>query len=344
MIRRFFLDDLLTKLMAVVLAVVVWIFLNQGVATESEVQTVTTEARLNVLPPRGVAILRVAAADGVGERLDGPGGGLIQVVLRGSRTVLNTARRGIECRHLLTLDTPVSTSEPTTVSSVIRATDFDLPRGIDVVKIDPSRIQVQVAQEAVRLLRIASGPQECLRGSPPPGVQVESISFSPTYVHVRGLRHILDRLNAIPIVPVDISDRTSAFSQHVEIRDEIQGSPVSTDEPIEMSVILRPADEERPLANLHVEILFPDGFARPRDRVRVAEPVAVTAHVRGPSQVVKALVSGRRIRVLADAGQADLGQKSRGECVLRALVEDAEFATQVKVRLEPARAVLEVTE
>jgi hypothetical protein len=270
MIRRFFLDDLLTKLMAVVLAVVVWIFLNQGVATESEIQTVTAEARLNVLPPRGVAILRVAAADGMGERLDGPGGGLIQVVLRGSKTVLSTARARLECRHLLTIDSPVSASEYTTVFSAIRATDFDLPRGIDVVKIDPARIQVQVAQEAVRLLRIASGPQDCLRGNPPPGLQVESVSFSPTYVHVRGLRHILDRLNEIPIVPVDISDRATTFSQLVEIREEIQGTPVSTDETIRMSVTLRPADEERPLQNLRVEILFPDGFARPRDRVRVA--------------------------------------------------------------------------
>jgi YbbR domain-containing protein len=341
MIKRFFLDDLLTKLMAVALAVVVWIFLNQGVATESEITTVTTEARLTVLPPRGVAILRVAAADGKGERLDGTAGSLIQVVLRGTKSVLYTARRGIECRHLLDIPDPLAAGEPTTVQSVLRPTDFDLPRGLEVVKIDPSRIQVQVGQEFVRPLRIDDTVKACLRNVPA-AVQVDRIAFNPTYVHVRGLRHILDRLNTIPIVLVDMGDRTGAFSQHVEIVEEIQGTPVSTNEPIEMTVTLRPADEERAIGDLRVELLFPEGFARPRDKVRVAEPAAVKVVVRGPLKAVEAVVLGRRVRIFADA--AGLGTASRGEVPLRPLLEDSDLAGQVRLRLDPPRAVLEVVE
>ncbi len=343
MIRRLFLDDLLTKAMAVVLAAVVWIFLNQGIASDSETLTVTAEARLTVLPPRGMAILRVTTAEGKEERLDGPGGGLIQVVLRGTKAVLSTARRGLECRHLLEITEDVSAREPTTIASELRPTDFDLPRGIDVVKIDPAHIQILLAQESIRLLRIASSPEECLSGKPPEGTQVDAITFNPTHIHVRGLAHVLNRLNAIPIVPVDISDRKGVFSQHVAIRDEIQGTPVSTNEPIEMTVTLRAIDEEKAVQNLRVDLLFPDAFPKPRDRVRIVEPEAVTAFVRGPARALEMLTASRRIRILADVAAADLALKERGDCALRALVEDPDLAPQVKVRIDPPRAVLEVT-
>mgnify|MGYP000088417718 CR=1 FL=1 len=343
MIRRLVLDDLTTKLMAVVLAAVVWVFLNQGVTNDNETLTVTAEARLTVLAPRGMAILRVTAADGKEERLDGPTGGLIQVILRGTKTILSSARRGIECRHLLKITEDVSASEPTTVTSEIRPTDFDLPRGIDVVKIDPARIQILLAQESVRLLRIASEPAECLSGKPPEGFQVDTISFIPTHVHVRGLAHVLNRLNAIPIVPVDISDRKGMFSQRVSIRDEIQGTPVSTNEPIEMSVSLRPVDGEKTVSNLRIEMIFPDPFPRSKDQVRIAQPVPpeVAAIVRGPARTVELLSASRRIRVLADVAAADLATRDRGESVLRAIVEDPEVASLVKVRLDPPKATLE---
>jgi hypothetical protein len=344
MIRRLFVDDPWTKLMALVLAVVVWILLNRGLATESDPETVTAEAKLRVVPPRDVEILSVTAADAKGDRLD-RSGAFFRLVLRGPRTVLNTLRRRLDCLHTLELKDPVSASEPTTVRSRLRQADFiDLPRGIDIVRIDPEEIEVQVAPFSVRPLRVATEREACLRGSPPAGYQVEQISFNPPRILVRGLRHILDRLNTIPIVPVDVSDRTSSFTQRVQIQDEIQGSRVTTDETIDMTVTIRPADVERSVDGLRVELLFPAAFPRGRDKVRVAEPASVAAVLRGPSRAVEALAASRRIRAVADVAAADLAQKSRGESPLRPIIEDAALSAQVKIEFKPPRATLEIVE
>lgn len=340
MLRALFVDDLSTKLMALGLAVVVWVFLDQQASQEITL----SEVRLTVLPPRGVSILRVTAPDAKDQRLDGPEGGYIRVTLRGSKGLLSAARRGLEGRHRLEDVQGLSSTEVTRIRSTLRPSDFDLPRGIEVTQISPSGIDIEVAQEAVRHLRIADGVQECLQGTPPAGLEVERILFNPTHVRVRGLRHILDRLQAIPIVPVDVSDRTGSFAQRVQLQEKILGTSVTTDEPIEMSVSLRTKEEEGIVPNLPVDLLFHDGAPLRRDRVRVAGTGTVTAHVRGPARAVDALVAARRIRVFADVGGADFANGPRATCVLRVFVDAPDLASLVQVTVDPAQVTVEMAE
>jgi len=345
MIHKLIVQNLANKLLAVGLAIVVWILLNESVVTQEKPDTQTGKARLTVLPPRGVGILKVTTNDEKGEEIGGPTGVPLQVTLRGPRRELqNLIPRGIECRHLLSVElSSLSARETVNVTGTLRSWDFDLPRGIEVVRIEPEEIRVQVAQAYVRPLRIADNPKECLRGNLPAGFQVERVSFEPTFVHVRGLRITLDRLSSIPIVPVEINDRTESFSQQVRIQDEIQGRPVTTDERIVMTVTIRPADVEKPVPNLRVELVFPAAFPLGRDRVHVTEPVVVKAILRGPAQAVEALAMAGRIRVLAEV-PADLAPKAKVDCPLRPFVGEAGLASQVTIRFDPPRAVLEATE
>lgn len=352
MLRALFLHDLPTKLMALGLGVVVWVFLDQLDREASQEVTVTEDLRLTVVPPPRVAVLGVTAPeDPKRERLDGPNGQPIRVTLRGLKGVLGTAVRGLECRHRLDPIENLSDRETLAIRRKLRDSDFDLPRGIKVMDIAPTDIQVEVAQETVRVLRISDNAQDCLRGAPPEGLQIERTSFSPTHVRVRGLRHILDRLNTIPIVPVDLKDlvpadlgnRSGAFSQHVQIQDTLQGTRVTTDEAVVMTVTLRPMDIVRSLADVRVELLFPDAYPHSRDRVRILGAGTVTAHLRGPARAVEGLMASRQVRVLADVGRAEAAAPPRWTCPLRALVDVPEGSPPVQVTLEPALAALEVS-
>jgi hypothetical protein len=335
MLKSLFVNDLSTKLMALGLAVVVWFFLDQ-----QAVQEITlTEVRLTVLAPRGVAVLRVTPAGRKDERLDGPGGGFLRVTLRGEKGLLGSARRGLEGRHILADVKDVSSSAVTVLRSALRPSDFDLPRGIEVTRIDPSDVDIEVAQESARHLRIADDVKDCLTGAPPSGLEVAGIRFNPTHVRVRGLRHVLDHIQAIPIVPVDVSDRTASFAQRVQIQGLALGTPVTTDEPIEMAVTLRPREETRALPGLRVDLLVPEPGGAARDRVRLAGPATVTAHVRGPAAAVEAVATGRRIRVFADAAAAG-SAAGRATCPLRAFIDGPEAAL-VQVTLDPAQATVE---
>lgn len=349
MVRSLFLTDLPTKLMALGMGIIVWIFLDHLDREQAQEASVTEEARLIVLPTSKVAVLRVTAPDDT-ERLDGPNGRPIRVTLRGLKGVLNTAVRGLECRHPLGLIEALPENETKTLVSVLRASDFDLPRGIEVTSISPPEVRVEVALETIRPLRIDDNASECLTGPAPPGLQVERISFSPTHVSVRGLRHILNRLNTIPIVPVDVQglvppelgEQGGTFSQHVQIRDAIQGTPVTTNEAIVMTAVLRPVDAVRTIPDARAELWFPDGFPHPRDRVRVAGPAAVGVRLKGAARMVDALAAGRKVRVLADLGRADLSNPRRIVCPLRAFVDAPEGAPPVQVTLDPAQVILEI--
>jgi hypothetical protein len=344
MIRKIFLSDLPNKVTALALAVVVWILLSQNVTTQEKLDTMPCRAILIVLPPRGVGILKVTAADEKEGELQGPTGIPIQVTLRGPRRVIqNLASRGLECRHPLAISLPISADEPTIITDALRPWDFDLPRGVDVMHIDPQKIKVQVAQEFVRSLRIDDDPKRSLRGPPPAGFQVDRVTFEPTFVHVRGLRHVLEFLHTIPIIPVDIRDRTQSFTQQVWIQREIRGTPVTTDERIQMTVAIRPVDVEQTLSALPVQLVFPPGFSQGRDRVRVAEPQAVVAHLRGPAGAVESLAKFGRIRILAEVPET-LKSKGRTDVSLVPFVGDPEAAASVKIRLDPPRAALEAGE
>lgn len=168
------------KVLAVILAVVVWFFVvnanRSRFGVPAPVEYVGLEPGMVLLgAPREALDVQVEAARWAAARLT-PADVRVRVDLSRAREGDNTLQ--------------------------LSAADVQTPPGVNVLRLSPSTIRVTVAAAATRALRVV--PQ--LRGSPPPGVQVSRVAVEPPTVQVKGPRATIEERAMVETAPVDVTD------------------------------------------------------------------------------------------------------------------------------------------
>jgi uncharacterized protein (TIGR00159 family) len=85
---------------------------------------------------------------------------------------------------------------------VLNAANIELPLGLEVVRISPSTIRLDMEQRVEK--KIAVKPE--IVGSPPDGYQLESVSVSPESVQVNGPVSVLRKIKNLATEPVVLSE------------------------------------------------------------------------------------------------------------------------------------------
>ena len=180
------------KLLAAVLAVVVWFFVVSANRSRfgfaAPVEYVGLEAGMVLIgAPRETVDVQVEAARWAAARL-APTDVRVRVNLSRAREGDNTL--------------PLS------------ADDVQAPAGVNVVRIAPTSVRVSVAIAATRALRVV--PQ--LRGSPPPDVRLGRVVVEPATVQVKGPRTTIEERATVETAPVDVTDLRQSVTRTVGLQ------------------------------------------------------------------------------------------------------------------------------
>jgi len=172
--------DLGTWLLAFLLAVGLWFFVNAGARTSER----TLRVRLDLIHvPSGMAITSTVP-DYVEVRVSGSGLMLSSIDAKSLRTSLDLA--GVR---------------PGVATYTLNAKDFALPRSVEVNRVTPSRISLDID----RLVRRKVPIHLDYRGDPPPGLRVVEVQLLPSEVAVTGPRARVAAINEIETEALDRS-------------------------------------------------------------------------------------------------------------------------------------------
>jgi YbbR domain-containing protein len=180
------------KLLAAVLAVVVWFFVvsanRSRLGFAAPVEYVGLEAGMVLIgAPRETVDVQVEAARWAAARL-APTDLRVRVNLSRAREGDNTL--------------PLS------------AEDVQAPAGVNVVRVAPISVRVSVAAAATRALRVV--PQ--LRGSPPADVRLGRVVVEPATVQVKGPRTTIEERATVETAPVDVTDLRQSVTRTVGLQ------------------------------------------------------------------------------------------------------------------------------
>jgi YbbR domain-containing protein len=97
---------------------------------------------------------------------------------------------------------------------ILRPEDFSLPSGVEVLRVSPSAVQINLVRTAAARVQV----RPVLHGSPAKGYVVENIVFQPPQVQVVGAMRDMDNLDWIWTVPIDVNDKSESFTTNTRLR------------------------------------------------------------------------------------------------------------------------------
>jgi len=119
----------------------------------------------------------------------------IQVRVVGPRSIVNSLS---QTRQTETLD--LAGYKGGRHTFYLGPNSFALPRGVQVIRMQPNPINLTLASTMTRTLPI----KPVLENNPPEGYEVISAQTKPAQVTVKGPHSELDELNSIPTLPIDL--------------------------------------------------------------------------------------------------------------------------------------------
>jgi len=259
-IRDYLRRDGLLLLAALLLAVLVWSYVNDEL---TETRTVTPRFEPEV--PEGLTVARGAPRE-------------VTVVLRGTRRSLNAldaVRLTARCKL---------PARPGPVQVVLRPSDLSLPQGVEIFE-DPPPFELELEYVGSRKVPVRVETA----GQPAPGFAVAGVPFAePAEVEIQGRREAIEGVKQVAIRPIDLTGKTRAFSSDAQL---LAPPDTRTErERVLVFVDIAPVPEIREISGVEVRVLAPSGF---ESRVRV-EPALVAVRLRGAPTLLAGLALNPR--------------------------------------------------
>jgi len=194
LLRVFFLENAVLKIVALVFAIALW-FLVVG-------EKRTEVGFLIPLEFKNLPGDMIIAGEPLHE---------IEVRVLGSKKILANLSP-----VQLTADLDLSTAKEGINNFIISLRDVKVPKGVEVIKINPAslliHIEPQIISKAIRV-------KVKLTGSPARGISIKGISVKPDTVKIFGVQTRLKDMEEIYTVPMDINgirnDKTAAIAIHL---------------------------------------------------------------------------------------------------------------------------------
>jgi YbbR-like protein len=247
------IDRLLSTVVAIGLAVLVWLYARSR----------NQETLDNIPVPVDVTIA-AGQADRYDLEVNGPSH--VPVTFRGPPSCTRALRRMLErgeIRVAATVVVPEERQNDSHFRDTVRidAADVQGPPGVTPTVLEGrNRIPVTLYRVVERRLPV--------RLDPPPDERVTQVTVEPARVRVRGPQDIIDRLRAIPTHPLlmpagadNEGSSDSVAAEGVPLAHEIDGRPIRcTPAAVTVRMAVRPRQKLYELANLPVRFLCPADF------------------------------------------------------------------------------------
>jgi YbbR domain-containing protein len=267
---RMFLDDLPLKLLAMVLALTLFVLVrsDKDAATGAYVKVIYT------LPED-----RVLVSDPVSE---------VRVGLRGPWTRLQRFdERSIE---------PIRIDLSKVTGSELRFDDemIKLPVGLRATSIVPSEVHLVFEPRVV--LKVPVAP--LLEGEPADGYRVARVTAEPATVRVDGAKSAVEAVSRVPTRPLRVSEARGSIKGDVALEAPPPHTRFLDAATVSVTAEIEPAMVERTFASAPVRV---NGLSRLEGSV---DPPAARLILRGPSVLVSR-INGDSLQLAVDASLVD---------------------------------------
>ncbi len=250
-IKRFLLRNLSLRILAVLIAVGLWFFVNAG----------QREAQTNLLVPVEYRSLPTGLII-VNRRPD-----FVNLSISGPRTLLSLLDPG-----RLTVHLDLRGITPGQADLKITPDMFRIPRQTTIDRIVPSQITLDVDQIMTRELPVRLS----INGQVASGLAIGSVDLKPPVVTATGPSHSLRNLDAIDTMPFDVQGASEPVSRYVELADV--GSLIKLSSKWVLATVkLQEVISEREFRDVAVSV-------RNADRKFVVHPPHISVTVRGPQK------------------------------------------------------------
>lgn len=202
----------------------------------------------------------------VGPRVD-----YVDLRVSGPRTLLGRLNS-----KKITLD--LAGVRPGPASFRLGADRLSLPRGVKLMRISPSQIDLEIAQLLKRTVPVRLD----LVGKPPRGYEVKAVEVQPDTVRVSGPASRVEKIEVVMTEPVDIGRVTQSSTQTLDVRGPEEDLVSYNLEQVRARIEVQEVMLTRELHRVKVAIKNTLG------RV-VANPMQVDVTVRGPQRLVETL-------------------------------------------------------
>ncbi|MFZ5450250.1 MAG: YbbR-like domain-containing protein [Thermodesulfobacteriota bacterium] len=170
------------KLLSLLLAVSLW----AAVGTEEPTETTLSMALELVNPPQHMMITSEIPAS-LQVRVMGPG---------------SVVRRLTQSRLVQTID--LAGYKKGRHAIPLGPKNFNLPRGVQVTRVQPNPLMLTLATAMVRTLQI----HPVLEGKPPEGYEITGVRARPSQISIKGPTTEIADLKFLPTIPLDVSQLT----------------------------------------------------------------------------------------------------------------------------------------
>ncbi|MDP3981407.1 MAG: hypothetical protein Q8Q33_08355, partial [Chlamydiota bacterium] len=194
MIKEIFTGNILTKFMALVMAVALWLY-----AINRQTEDVTEVVKLNVSVPEGITVLEQSFEE-------------ITVHLRGPQSIIESVAdmikdRKIQARYVVK-ESPEGIEDQVKQTIPITRALMNLPSAVKLVSVYPDRVDVLLGKLQQKKLKINLQK----KGEPAIGYTIANEFVFPGEVAVIGPLNMLKEAAFINTIPVDISGITNSFA------------------------------------------------------------------------------------------------------------------------------------
>ncbi len=249
-LRRAFTEDIAFKVLAALLAIAVWAWVQGQTVVDARARI-----RIEYLWPAGLTRSRPVPKTLVAT-LNGPQG----------------AVRALENERLW-VQVDLQDAEQGTVAVDFGAlTVQQLPPGVQVVQLSPPAIEIELDRELTREVEV----QPQLSGEPRAGWVVVGTIVSPNTVPLVGPQATIQRLGTILTEPIEIGglDQDHVLTTGLVMPDRLQGLDQTSSQQVTVTIEIEPVIGETRIVGVPVRVRGQDN--------RVVEPALATLRVRGP--------------------------------------------------------------
>ncbi|HLL75455.1 MAG TPA: CdaR family protein [Pyrinomonadaceae bacterium] len=235
----------------------------------------------------------------------------VDVILRGSRRVLNALRAG---DVVLTYDAGAHRPGERIVRLTPANVTLELPQGVNgegltVERVEPANVPLRLERRVERQVEV----RPRIEGKLAEGYELQGVEVRPSLVRVRGPEGHVNELETAPTELISVEGRTENFVAQQTAIDIGDRKVVPLDAAVDVFVRIGEPTAERSLDS--IPVVLPEGAQGE------PQPARAAVTVRGPRSVVQSLRAGDLSILLEPAGDGQVRARLRLPAALEGRVE-----------------------
>ena len=279
MIKEIFTGNILTKFMALVMAVALWLY-----AINRQTEDITEMVKLNVSVPEGITILEQSTEE-------------ITIHLRGPQNIIESVEdmikdRKIQARYVVK-ESPEGIEDQAKQTIPITREHLNLPNAVKLVSIYPGKFDIVLGKLQQKKLKVNLQK----KGEPAIGYAIANEFVFPGEVEIIGPLNMLKEASFVNTIPIDIGgitiDQNRTFPWRIGIDQKVivkRGDknvsvPVTCNEEVQVWLQIVEQQDTRFLEKIKIKVMRPAEYSY---EIKLQDEYA-NISVKGPKLVLDKL-------------------------------------------------------